>query len=130
MLSEQDLLIYYISKRSVMQRALLQKITGTLEKSLFFDHFVIKLAKIYEDLTKRIMERTMLENYRGRPKDTNGRMERAVRVYDLLDSLGIEYFSIDHSITDKLEKCREVDTALDIRICKNLFLCNMTIMCR
>lgn len=33
-----------------------------------------------------------MELYKGRPEYINGREEREVRVYDLLDSLGIEYF--------------------------------------
>ena len=31
--------------------------------------------------------------YKGRPDDTSGRLEKETRVYDLLDSLGIEYLT-------------------------------------
>lgn len=65
-----------------------------------------------------------MELYKGRPEDLSGREEREVRVYDLLDSLGIEYFRTDHEHADTMEACNRIDTVLDVVICKNLFLCN------
>ena len=65
-----------------------------------------------------------MELYKGRPKDVSGREEREVRVYDLLDKLGIEYIRTDHERTDTMEACNAVDVVLDVLICKNLFLCN------
>lgn len=65
-----------------------------------------------------------MELYKGRPENTGGREEREVRVYDLLDSLGIEYFRTDHEHADTMEACNRIDTVLDVVICKNLFLCN------
>ena len=65
-----------------------------------------------------------MELYKGRPEDTEGREEREVRVYDLLDSLGIEYFRTDHEHADTMEACNRIDAVLDVVICKNLFLCN------
>lgn len=65
-----------------------------------------------------------MELYKGRPEDISGREEREVRVYDLLDSLGIEYFRTDHEHADTMEECNRIDTVLDVVICKNLFLCN------
>lgn len=62
--------------------------------------------------------------YKGRPESTEGREEREVRVYNLLDSLGIEYFRTDHERADTMEACNEIDAVLDVVICKNLFLCN------
>ena len=62
---------------------------------------------------------------RGRPKITEGRLIKEIRVYDLLDSLGIEYDRIDHNAVDTMEACSEIDTVLaPAVICKNLFLCN------
>ena len=62
---------------------------------------------------------------RGRPKNTEGRLIKEIRVYDLLDSLGIEYDRIDHNAVDNMEACSEIDTVLaPAVICKNLFLCN------
>ena len=60
--------------------------------------------------------------YRGRPSEP--REAREERCYDLLDSLGIEYFRIDHEHADTIEACREVEDLLGCVICKNLFLCN------
>ena len=65
-----------------------------------------------------------MELYKGRPENTEGREEREVRVYDLLDSLGIEYFRTDHEHADTMEACNRIDAVLDVVICKNLFLCN------
>ena len=65
-----------------------------------------------------------MELYKGRPEDVNGREEREIRVYDLLDQLGIEYLRTDHEHADTMEACNEIDAVLDVLICKNLFLCN------
>ena len=61
---------------------------------------------------------------KGRPKDVNGRLEREIKVYDLLDELGIAYERTDHEEANTMEACNEIDKVLDILICKNLFLCN------
>ncbi len=66
----------------------------------------------------------MLELQNGRPADVSGREEREIRVYDLLDGLGIPYQRIDHEPADNMEACREIDLTLQAVICKNLFLCN------
>ena len=60
--------------------------------------------------------------YRGRADE--GRTEKERRCYDLLDSLGIEYYRIDHEHADTIEACREVEKLLGCVICKNLFLTN------
>ena len=60
----------------------------------------------------------------GRPENTEERLPREVRTYDLLDSLGIEYKRTDHERTDTMEACNAVDEILGVIICKNLFLCN------
>ena len=62
--------------------------------------------------------------YSGRPEDCALREDKEIRVYDFLDQLGIEYIRVDHERTDTMEACKGVDEALDIFICKNLFLCN------
>ncbi|MCQ2255544.1 MAG: prolyl-tRNA synthetase associated domain-containing protein [Bacteroidaceae bacterium] len=84
----------------------------------------------------------MLTIYKGRPEDVSNREPREVRVYDLLDSLGIEYDRLDHEPAMTMEVCAEIDTAFERTtlenfksdmaddkakhaiICKNLFLCN------
>ena len=65
--------------------------------------------------------------YQGRPKTAEGREEKEMKVYDLLDeldSLDIDYVRADHEAVMTIEACKEVDEALEIEICKNLFLCN------
>jgi Ala-tRNA(Pro) deacylase len=65
----------------------------------------------------------MLVN-KGRPKNTEGREDKEIRTYDFLDSLGIEYYRVDHKHLDTMEECEAVDVALETVLCKNLFLCN------
>ena len=60
----------------------------------------------------------------GRPQDCTGRLAKEVRVYDLLDSLGISYQRIDHEAAMTMEACAAIDKVLDATICKNLLLCN------
>ena len=60
----------------------------------------------------------------GRPENCEGRLEKEIRCYDLLDSLGIEYQRIDHEPATTMEACAAVDEALKATICKNLLLCN------
>ncbi len=84
----------------------------------------------------------MLTIYKGRPEDTSNREAREVRVYDLLDNLGIEYDRLDHDPAMTMEVCAQIDAAFERTtladfkadegddkakhaiICKNLFLCN------
>lgn len=65
-----------------------------------------------------------MELLNGRPSDESGRLEKEIRVYDLLDSLGVSYQRIDHEVVMTIEACQEIDQYLDALICKNLFLCN------
>lgn len=65
-----------------------------------------------------------MELQKGRPDDIDGRLEREIRVYDLLDQLGMEYERTDHEEANTMEACNEIDRILDTTICKNLFLCN------
>ena len=64
----------------------------------------------------------ILEN--GRPENTTGRLDKEIRVYDLLDSLGVSYQRIDHEETTTMEACAEIDKVLGAPTCKNLLLCN------
>lgn len=66
----------------------------------------------------------MLELKKGRPENMDGRLDKEIRVYDLLDGLGVEYEYIDHEAAMTMEACEEIDRALEASICKNLFLCN------
>lgn len=65
-----------------------------------------------------------MELYNGRPESNEGRKEKEIQVYDLLDKLGIEFQRTDHAAAMTMEDCIEADQVLGIDICKNLFLCN------
>ena len=65
-----------------------------------------------------------MELQKGRPENTDGRLDKEIRVYDFLDKLGIQYQRIDHEAAMTMEACEEIDKALGMEICKNLFLCN------
>ena len=60
----------------------------------------------------------------GRPENASGRLDKEMRVYDLLDSLGVAYQRIDHDAAMTMADCAEIDRVLDAVICKNLLLCN------
>lgn len=66
----------------------------------------------------------------GRPESTEGRLNKEIRVYDFLDSLGVNYQRVDHEAAMTMEACEEIDRTLSdgvesgVAICKNLFLCN------
>ena len=60
----------------------------------------------------------------GRPADWASRLPKEIRVYDLLDSLGVSYQHIDHEAAMTMEACAAVDEAMGTAMCKNLLLCN------
>ena len=60
----------------------------------------------------------------GRPHDLTNRLDKEIRVYDLLDSLNIDYQRVDHPAAMTMEDCLAIDLALEATVCKNLFLCN------
>ena len=55
----------------------------------------------------------MLTIYKGRPENLSGRLDREIRVYDLLDSLGVEYDRLDHEPAMTMEVCAEIDAAFE-----------------
>ncbi len=65
-----------------------------------------------------------MELVNGRPTDTQGRLDKEIRVYDFLDLLGVSYQRIDHEAAMTMEACEEIDRTLEATICKNLLLCN------
>ena len=65
-----------------------------------------------------------MELLQGRPADWASRLPKEIRVYDLLDSLGVPYQRIDHEAAMTMEACAAIDQALEATICKNLLLCN------
>lgn len=62
--------------------------------------------------------------YTNKPADTKQRSEKEMRVYNLLDDLGIGYQRLDHEAAATIDDCHDVDKLLGIELCKNLFLCN------
>lgn len=65
-----------------------------------------------------------MELVKGRPESIEGRLEKEIRVYDLLDQLGIPFERVDHRQADTIKECEQVEEILGVDICKNLFLCN------
>ena len=61
---------------------------------------------------------------KGRPADEGGRLEKEISTYDFLDRLGIPYDRVDHQPAETMEVCKGINEVLDMKICKNLFLCN------
>lgn len=66
----------------------------------------------------------MYELLKGRPASCEGREDVEKRCYDLLDSLGIEYWRTDHPAADTMQECLKIDAVLEAMVCKNLFLTN------
>lgn len=60
----------------------------------------------------------------GAPADLQGREDKEINIYKLLQDLNIEFFQTDHEKADTMEVCKEIDKVLEVVICKNLFLCN------
>lgn len=63
-----------------------------------------------------------LEN--KRPETNEEREEKEIRVYDMLDQLGVGYQRVDHEAAFTMEACEKIDKVLQAPTCKNLFLCN------
>lgn len=63
---------------------------------------------------------------KGSPADMTGRLDKEIRCYELLDSLGLEYYRCDHpdANANTMEDCLAIDAILEAVVCKNLFLCN------
>lgn len=61
--------------------------------------------------------------YSSKPNDGR-RLEKEMAIYNLLEQLEISYLRMDHDAADTIEDCKEIESILGIKICKNLFLCN------
>ena len=61
--------------------------------------------------------------YTARPTDTH-RLPQEYAIYDKLEALSIPYRRVDHDHADTMEACREIESLLEGKICKNLFLTN------
>ncbi|MGI5887760.1 MAG: prolyl-tRNA synthetase associated domain-containing protein [Oscillospiraceae bacterium] len=60
--------------------------------------------------------------HKGRPSDQ--RIPKEMKCYDLLDSLGIEYWRVDHSPAMNMSDCSAIEPLIGVGITKNLFLRN------
>lgn len=56
--------------------------------------------------------------------EQTNRQDREIRTYALLNRLGIPFTSCDHAPAMTMEDCLAIDRQLEVRMCKNLFLCN------
>ncbi len=72
------------------------------------------------NLQERDMARTPVDT----KPSPNGRLLKEMAVYELLEKLDIPYLRVDHEAAATVDDCHDVDEALGIHICKNLFLCN------
>ena len=63
---------------------------------------------------------------KGSPQNMEGRLDKEIRCYELLDRLGLEYWRCDHpnANANTMQDCLEIDGILEAVVCKNLFLCN------
>lgn len=57
-----------------------------------------------------------LKLYEGRPQTNEGRQDKEIRVYDLLDELEISFQRTDHEVTNTMEACNEIDKILEVLI--------------
>ena len=63
---------------------------------------------------------------KGSPASMEGRLDKEIRCYKLLDSLKLDYWRCDHfdANANTMEDCLVIDSILEAVVCKNLFLCN------
>jgi len=60
----------------------------------------------------------------GRPDSNENRPDREIQVYDFLDQIKINYKRIDHEPVATMDACDNRGEILNIKISKNVFLCN------
>lgn len=53
-----------------------------------------------------------MELIKGRPANEADRLDKEIRVYDLLDQLGMEYYRTDHEPATTMEVCNDIDKIL------------------
>ncbi len=51
---------------------------------------------------------------KGRPTDISGRLEKEIKSYDFLDTLGISYDRVDHEAAFTMEACNTVSETLGL----------------
>lgn len=62
----------------------------------------------------------------GSPNNMEGRLDKEIRCYKLLDELGLTFWRCDHpdANANTMQDCLAIDGILEALVCKNLFLCN------
>lgn len=65
---------------------------------------------------------SLTEKSDRRPAQPRSEVEE--KTFDLLESLSIPFFRVDHEEAETIEKCEEVEKELGAKICKNLLLTN------
>ena len=55
--------------------------------------------------------------YNGRPEDPAGRLEKELRVYDLLEKLEIPFVHVDHPAAATMEDLTQTDEVLGAAVC-------------
>lgn len=63
-----------------------------------------------------------MELIKGRPANEADRLDKEIRVYDLLDQLGMEYYRTDHEPATTMEVCNDIDKILGTLICKTFLM--------
>jgi len=58
------------------------------------------------------------------PPQSEGRLNKEMDTYALLQKLGIPFLRLDHGAAATVDDCLEVERLLEVNICKNLFLIN------
>ena len=63
-----------------------------------------------------------MELIKGRPANEADRLDKEIRVYDLLDQLGMEYYRTDHEPATTMEVCNSKIIYLIFfgNICRNI----------
>ncbi len=90
---------------------------GTHQELLSLNGFY---GSLYNSQFASTKEPVVVEGAKG----VENRLDKEMRVYELLERLKVSFWRLDHEETATIEDCHEVDKILQIEICKNLFLCN------
>lgn len=90
----------------------------------FYNSMLQEITKTYENGAANLGRHLEWELTEGAPIDKDGRLQKELAVYELLEELEIEFWRIDHPAAMTMEDCEAVDKKLDTVMCKNLFLCN------
>jgi Ala-tRNA(Pro) deacylase len=70
------------------------------------------------------MENNRLNNEIFNSKPNDNRLQKELDTYEVLDRLEMSFLGIDHAPAMTMEDLQAVESILDVKVCKNLFLCN------